>query len=402
MQIAIVIDTLTIGGAETFVLRLGEALVNRGYRVQIFVQRGDLINWKMVRATAPSVVIVPCKILLLSIVHKIDGLLFRVGSAFSLLRWIQAQKMKNFLSKNEIDLVHSNLITADIVTSKACSYLGIPWITTIHGDYLINKELDKNRASRIQSYDAIFREVEKNVSEVVCITDMQLLQLKNLTPKLDNKSRLHKIYNGYESFRKPDKNGDKQELFRLIPEGRFVIGMVARGIKEKGWDVLIEAFKKANIDNSWLVLVGGGDEIDRLKNENTNTNIIFVGSVTDPLNYISRFDVACLPSRHPTESLPTSIIEYLYMEKPILASDVGEVSKMLDIGSESPSGIAVSIETQDITRNQLTNAIVELYENKAFYNELKQNTKKSFKKFDMDKCVNGYLHVYNKAIKQSK
>lgn len=402
MEILMAIDTLTIGGAETFVLRLSEALVSRGHRVQIYVQRGDLINWKMVEAIAPSVVIVSYRVPMLRFVQKIDGLLFKIGSEFSLLRWIQVQKMRTFLSKNEIEVVHSNLMTTDIITSRACGYLGIPWITTLHGDYLRNEEINKNQASRIQSFDAIFREVKKNVSEIVCITDMHLLQLRKLAPELDEKSRLHKIYNGYESFKKPNPNSDKPEVLKVIPEGAFVVGMVARGIQEKGWDVLIKAFKEVQQKDLWLVLVGDGEYLQKVKISEQHTNIIFTGNVIDPLNYINHFNLCCFLSRCFGESLPTTLIEYLYLNKPLITSRIGEVANMIDESTDHVSGIIIESGSLKIMVEETKNAIQLLYSDESLQKTLSQNSAISFKKFEMEECINDYLYVYKKAMKQTK
>ena len=56
---------------------------------------------------------------------------------------------------------------------------------------------------------------------------------------------------------------------KIIKENDFTFGMVARGIKEKGWKECILAFlklveKKNNLETN-LILVGGGNYLEELK-----------------------------------------------------------------------------------------------------------------------------------------
>lgn len=397
MNVLFSIDTLTTGGAETFVLRLSEALIRRGNIVQIFVLRGDLINWDLVHGIAPSVHVIPFRLQLFNLIQKIDGLLFKMGIDFSFVRWMQIQKMKKVLIESNIDIVHSNLVTSDIVTLRACKSFNIPWITTIHGDYFGNYEKKKNPAARIQSFDKILTEIENNISHIVCITDQQKLLLEKIIHSQEVRQRISKIYNGYEELSSSSHARVVPEILSHIPKENFVIGMVARGIVEKGWDILVSVFIKMNIKDTWLVLVGDGEYIQQLKTEIKHPRIIFTGNVIDPLNYIAKFDVGCLPSRYSSESLPTSVIEYLYMNKPVVATRVGEIATMIDTNTQNPSGILIESTAIDRMTDEMIEALTSLYKDKSLYKSFKDNTSRSFLKFNMSECVENYLEIYKKA-----
>ena len=67
--------------------------------------------------------------------------------------------------------------------------------------------------------------------------------------------RIRKIYNGYTV---PAALPTAPKIICEIPPNAFVIGMVSRGIREKGWEILIAAFQSLNLPDSRLLLVGDG------------------------------------------------------------------------------------------------------------------------------------------------
>ncbi|SMF59483.1 Glycosyltransferase [Alteromonadaceae bacterium Bs31] len=81
-------------------------------------------------------------------------------------------------------------------------------------------------------------------------------------------------------------------------ESTFVIGGVGRLSQSKGWDILIEAFKKAGLENAILVLVGDGSEAKNLKKlAGQAPTIQFLGFKHNIKDYYAAFDVFVCPSR---------------------------------------------------------------------------------------------------------
>jgi len=394
MRTVIVSETLGTGGAETFVLRLAAALRKRGYDASIFVLRGDLVHAGQASRLAAEVPQVAVRIPFLRLVLKLDGFLYQLGSGFSLLRWIQVSKLRKHLSAQRPVVVHSHLLTADLVASRACETLSIPWASTMHGDYLALEAKGSSRAARIPDFQAVLREIEPSVGHMVCITDQQMAQLSRLMPSLAQTGRLSKIYNGYAASKEDLTQGEAPEALRGIPQGAFVAGMVARGIRDKGWDVLIEAFSALNLPDAWLVLVGDGDYLQQIRSNTKNPRILFCGNVVDPLRYIARFDVGCLPSQFATESLPTVVIEYMVLGKPVVATAVGEIPNMLEVESGMPAGLLIALGETPAMSVQMKDALLRLYENKTERAWLGENASKAVKKFDMDVCVDAYLDVF--------
>lgn len=397
-QVLCITETLVTGGAETFVLRLVTALRQRGIDASLFVLRGELINQRLVQSIAPNVPVRLLRLPALPLLLKIDGVLFRFGAKFSLVRWLQARALRRYLVEIGVKLAHSHLFTADVVTSRACSAIGLPWVTTMHGDYLAFEDKGRIRSARIQNFRHALREVESSVSHLICITEQQARQLRRLLPLASSQGRISKVYNGYALPQtQRGISMDVPDALKDVPETAFVIGMVARGIQDKGWDVMLMAFEQLDFPDAWLVLVGDGDYVQALKGITRHAKIKFVGNVVDPLRYITRFDVGCLPSRIPTESLPTVIIEYLVLEKPVIATDVGEVARMIDADSDSPAGLLIGLDSVEVMASQMKVALERLYRNPEERARLQTCARVAARKFDMDKCVDEYLAVYEAA-----
>lgn len=372
----------------------------RGVKTSIAVLRGDLCSHDAIKSIVPNVPLLKIEVPLKWWVLKFDGLLFHFNIGFSLLRWYQVHRLKKYISESNFDIIHSHLLPADIVTSRASNSAGgIPWITTMHGDYLALESRGHSRAARILDFEGAVREVEKSVSTLVSITDQQQSQLKRLMPRAVNDGRLRKIFNGYKMPSLNSLSSDLPIPLHSIPEGNFVFGMVSRGIKEKGWDVLIGAFEMVCIPDAWLVLVGDGDHIQKLRAMCRNPRIIFCGDVVDPLRYIARFDVACLPSQFATESLPTVIIEYMLLGKPVIATAVGEIPVMLEVYGNVPAGLLIELGETATMVPQMMVALEHLHDDKLLRASMGTNALRCAQKFDMDDCVNSYLDVYASALR---
>lgn len=363
----------------------------------LVVLRGDLVNVPLLQRLASELRIVFVRVPCLRWVMRLDGLFYLLGFDFSVLRLLQVLQLKNYLKVLDPDVVHTHLLTSDLVTARACQPLDIPWVSTMHGDYLALETTGSSRAARVPDFHAALREIELSVGHMVCITDQQEAQLSRLMPSLVKTDRLSKIYNGYAASVADFADGDLPEALRALPDDAFVVGMVARGIRDKGWDVLITAFEALDLPDAWLVLVGDGDYLQQIRPGIQHPRIVFCGNVVDPLRYIACFDVACLPTQFPTESLPTVVIEYMYLGKPVIATAVGEIPKMLEAESAEPAGLLIDLGETPVMSVQMKAALLRLYENKVERACLGSNASKAVKKFDMGACVDAYLDVYERV-----
>jgi glycosyltransferase involved in cell wall biosynthesis len=107
----------------------------------------------------------------------------------------------------------------------------------------------------------------------------------------------------------------------------FLVGGVGRLVKSKGFDILIEAFKRANLPDARLVIFGDGRERDRLERLCTPA-ISLPGFRPHVKDYYQAFDVFVCPSRR--EPLPYVLLEALDGGAPIVASNAVGNAELLE------------------------------------------------------------------------
>jgi glycosyltransferase involved in cell wall biosynthesis len=97
-----------------------------------------------------------------------------------------------------------------------------------------------------------------------------------------------------------------------------------------------------------------------------------------------------MPSLH--EGLPYALLEAMYLRVPIIASNVGGISEILENNTDS-----ILIEPSD--PELIANAIRALVENKNVGKRLQENAfKKVMGNFMIGKMVNEYLGVYLRSF----
>jgi glycosyltransferase involved in cell wall biosynthesis len=157
---------------------------------------------------------------------------------------------------------------------------------------------------------------------LVCITDWQLA-----TVPAHYRGRVFLVHNALVPRPRLDP-GRRAALRRELgaADGEFLIGAVGRLARSKGFDLLIEAFLRANLSGASLAIVGAGREQRRLERQ-AGGRVHFAGFRHDARDCFQAFDVAVCPSR--TEPFGRVIIEALDAGTPVIAS-----------ASQGPSDIA--------------------------------------------------------------
>lgn len=139
------------------------------------------------------------------------------------------------------------------------------------------------------------------------------------------------------------------------------INVVAAGriVYQKGFDILIQSFKKIIEKNSnFKLYIIGQDGIGEMKNlikiiENLNLeeHVQFLGYQENPYKYFYFSDLYVLSSRW--EGLPNTVLENLYLKKPVVATYC--IPYMASLIQEGKNGLLVKVE--DV--NGLSEAILD-------------------------------------------
>ena len=121
-----------------------------------------------------------------------------------------------------------------------------------------------------------------------------------------------------------------------IPKNKQIITYVGRIDSEKHIHILLEAFAKIATEKNHLLIVGGGTDIERLKNIAYRLGIhkqtTFTGRVSDEdivqLHKVG--DVFCMPS--PAELQCITLLEAMASGKPAVAVEAGAVGELCQDG----------------------------------------------------------------------
>ena len=155
-----------------------------------------------------------------------------------------------------------------------------------------------------------------------------------------DKSKIKLVYNGFLS---KDDNFIPRNNKRY--SDRFSIGYLGRLDTPKGAHVLINSAKK--LPEYDFFIAGKGILENKLKElAGNHKNINFLGSIKEPLEFISKMDTMIVPSIR--EPLGNTIIESGYCKKPVIASNVDGIAEIIEHGI---SGILIDPD-KEITFNK--------------------------------------------------
>jgi glycosyltransferase involved in cell wall biosynthesis len=385
MRILLVSETLHAGGAETFVLRLCRKLCKEGLDCEVLNLNPDIEN-KVLLDQFTDIRISRVDLPFLKIIKKFDAICRKTNIDFSLQFYLSKYWIKkHFIGK--FDIYHTHLIKVDYLFAVLKKqYPDMKIVSTVHGDYSdYYYKYQQGKRLYWLNFTSKLKVISASLNKWVVITEEQQAFFKE-TLGLPA-AKIEKFYNGFES------------TVPLIPGnrdvGKLVIGMVARGVRLKGWDLLIEAFL-AMPENCELRLVGTGDFLDSLRVKYQNhPRIIFVGFHPNPVEEIMNFDVFVLPSLFPYESLPTVIIEALFCGKPIVATRVGEIPEMIiDPVTGASAGFLLDFDGHRIQVNQLYGYLMAYYNDRSLVSGHGALSVRAFDKFNMNTCFRNYSRVY--------
>lgn len=188
------------------------------------------------------------------------------------------------------------------------------------------------------------------------------------------------------------------QLHTLLPrvQKKHVLLYVGRVVKEKNLDFLfpVLAEVKKTFKDTVLVFVGGGPELDNLKEKAKKTgyarDIVFAGyrSREELAYFYSVTDVFVFPSKTETQGLVT--LEAMMAGVPVVA--IGERGT-LDVMKGDNGGFMVK---EDV--NEFSQRVLELLKDKELYAEKSQEAKKWASQWSLDTLTEKLVTYYEEAI----
>ncbi len=223
----------------------------------------------------------------------------------------------------------------------------------------------------------------------------------------------HNIYNGNKisylgngiDVRIFDINNySKQDLLNIrkelnISPSVFVVGMVARFVKEKGYVELFEAAKELLNDNKEIFFLCVGNEMKNerdpvdfsiLKEMNINDHFLILKSQEDMAKLYAIMDVVVLPSYR--EGFPRTMMEAASMSKPTIATDISGCREVI---IDNYNGKLVpAMDSKALAK------ALDILNNTKLSEEFGLNGRDyALKNFDQNKVVERLLTGYRKMLK---
>jgi len=178
------------------------------------------------------------------------------------------------------------------------------------------------------------------------------------------------------------------------------ISIFGRIISMKGHNILIKSLNALDIELDFKLNIYGSYESDDdyylslkklIKNFNLNSKIKFLGFISDVTNAMAKSDLI-ISSSLEAESFGRTLIEGMALGKPIIASDVGAHSEIIDDGING-----FLVKAGDI--NALTKKIKLILNNKHLALKLGNNGKNKYNKYyTRDNYKNNIQKIYHRLI----
>jgi len=222
--------------------------------------------------------------------------------------------------------------------------------------------------------------------------------LKTINRKSNKKFSV--IYNGFDIINRM-KNLKSVEYIRkqFDINTKYVIGMVARFVSAKDYNTFIEAANlilSKRTDVTFLC-VGNGDKLEQIIKKVPFENrrfIKFPGKQTYVVSIIRIFDIgilACNTNGH-AEGISNSIMEYMAMRKPVIATDSGGNKEIV---IDNQTGFIIP----PFKPNILANKINVLLSDPKLRNRMgKAGRKRIEAEFSITKMTNSFISLYKHLL----
>lgn len=291
----------------------------------------------------------------------------------------QIQELRSLIKKYNPDIIHSwegymSTITRVASIFTHCKYIDgsirfsrkFSWKNSIRfRTWIINKLSDRtvaNTRTGLQSFN--FKENKKN----------------RVVP---NGFNFHEIASHKKNH---------------IRENKYIIGMVASFSRAKDFPTLINSAMKIIDENQHIIfkLIGDGPFLEKYKKSvprKYRSNIIFTGKIDNPISIIQEFNIGVLLSKkNHSEGMSNSIMEYMAMKIPVIATNTGGNTELVDDGK---TGYLIDFE-DEITLN---NKIVFLLNNKNIAEQMgKEGYEKLKKNHQLNVYVNNWINIYKELL----
>jgi glycosyltransferase involved in cell wall biosynthesis len=375
-KILILATRADIGGVQIFIRDLAKELRNRNISITIGFGEGDFLPEELDR---------------LNIGWHRFKYLKRSHNPFTNLKFLG--EFKKYLKENNFSTIHINSSNA-LLSAIAAKKLNknIKTIFTVHGLSLLDENYRHLSFLKL-IYKIYFKHLFKYINKLIFVSQ------HNLTTAQEHKLCQNGtvIQNGIdqENINFIDKPKTREIIAGSIDsnidwDNSFILGSIGRLSYQKNYEFLINTFPDALKLNPYfkLIIVGDGPDKNKLKklinDNNLKNNIFLTGPIPNASKLIKAFDLFVLPSRY--EGLPITLIETITAGLPIIASNVGGNTEVLNNSEEQ----LYELDNQSEFLKKLKN----LSENNELQEKIITQNKFHSQNFSIEKMTDEYLRLY--------
>ena len=300
-------------------------------------------------------------------------------------------KLANYLNKNSFDVVHVSGGSRQIKGVIAAKLAKIKFVW----------EMNDTQAPFFIRF--IFFFISKITNSFVFASERTKEYYEKLTPQNKKSFLIPSPVN--TSFYDPTKEFPFEEFIKQnIEEKKTIIGTVANVSPVKDFKLFLKIAEKLSLHSSKVTFIVVGsvhnsqkkyyeDLLDYIKKLGMK-NFFFLGTRADVRPFLKAMDIYVCSSKN--ESSPLSLLEAMSMEKAIVSTDVGDVSKFITNGD---NGFLVK-NGDEIA---FVNYIKKLIDNEILRYNLGKSAREVVKqKFDLKICTDNHLDMYQKIFHQYK
>jgi len=297
-------------------------------------------------------------------------------------------RLRKFIRGHTSQLVHTHLIHADLYGGLASSTIGLSRIASLHND---------NPFRRSSLLRPLIRWNRRLFHHLICISHHLARFARDVEAVPAEKISV--VHYGFQPERAPSSGSNIRNLLRL-PEGKPIVGMVARLTTQKGHSTLLQAMSKLVQQNTLLphlVLVGDGSlrsSLEALASQlKLNSHVSFLGYRPDASQLMYDFDIFVHPSRW--EGFGLVFLEAMAAEVPIIATKTGAIPEIIEDGK---TGLLVPADDGDALSDALSLLLASppLRKKMGLAGRRRLDHEFSVKKM-VEKTANIYHHILNHA-----
>jgi glycosyltransferase involved in cell wall biosynthesis len=237
--------------------------------------------------------------------------------------------------KEKPQIVHTNLAKAGMVARLAAWLARVPVILHTYHGHVFSGYFSP---AKTKLYILIERMIAFLSTKIIVISKMIKNDICSVY-KITNEKKVSIIPLGFE-LEKMETLDVYRGTFRKrfsIPENAPVIGIVGRitGIKNHSLFVEIASLLLKKNKNIHFIIVGDGElkeEIEKLADDlGISKHVHFTGWITETAIMYADLDAMLLTSKN--EGTPVTVIEAMYYKIPVISSNVGGLSDLINHGT---------------------------------------------------------------------